>query len=326
LTLPAQESISVKVLFLFVDGVGVGPDDPASNPLAAAELPALTDLLGGRPVASTPAANGATVPPSPHFAPPLPFASLDARLGVDGLPQSGTGQTALLTGINAPALLGRHDGPYPHSDLKAILGRSSLWFGAQDAGLRVALANAYPDRYLERAHDGRGRMGAIARSALLAGVRLRGPEDLRRGRGISAFLTNSGWRDHLGYRDLPEITPADAGRNLAALAQDHDFTLFEYYATDLAGHRPDRWSATGVLEAFDGFLKGVLAHWPSHDVLVLASDHGNIEDQGTRRHTLNPALGAWRGPAPDRPLTALTDVAPAVLAALGLSRDGRSSG
>lgn len=312
----------MKVLFLFVDGVGVGPDDPASNPLAAASLPALTRLLGRRPVASIPAASGATIPPSPDFSPDLPFALLDARLGVAGLPQSGTGQTALLTGINAAALLGRHDGPYPHSELKALMGRTSLWLRVRDAGLRVALANAYPDRYLERAHDGRGRMGAIARSALLAEVRLRGPDDLRRGRGVSAFLTNAGWRDHLGYRDLPEVEPADAGRNLAELAQDYDFTLFEYYATDLAGHRPDRWSATGVLEAFDGFLEGVLAHWPSHDVLVLASDHGNIEDQGTRRHTLNPALGAWRGPAPDRQLTALTDIAPAVLAALGLEGDG----
>ncbi len=316
-----------KVLFLFVDGVGVGPDDPLTNPLAAAELPALTRLLGGRrPVAATAATNGIPTRP-PNLlseAPALPFAVLDACLGVEGLPQSGTGQTALLTGINAPALLGRHIGPYPNARLKALLATDSLWRRAKEAGLRVALANAYPDGYLDRARDGRGRMGAMARSAHLAGVRLRGPEDLRRGRGMSAFLTNHGWRDHLGYRDLPDWTEAEAGTALAALAGDHDFTLFEHYATDLAGHRPDRWPPDGVLAAFDRFLEGVLAAWPGDHVLVLASDHGNIEDRTTRRHSLNPALGAWRGPPPDRPLVALTDVAPAVLAALGMS-EGQSA-
>ena len=36
------------VLFLFLDGVGLGPDDPMVNPFAAARMPNLTELLEGR--------------------------------------------------------------------------------------------------------------------------------------------------------------------------------------------------------------------------------------------------------------------------------------
>ena len=37
----------MKFLFLFMDGVGLGADDAEINPLAGAEMPNLTALLGG---------------------------------------------------------------------------------------------------------------------------------------------------------------------------------------------------------------------------------------------------------------------------------------
>ena len=40
--------------------------------------------------------------------------ALDAGLGVEGLPQSATGQAVLLTGVNIPAELGYHYGPKPN--------------------------------------------------------------------------------------------------------------------------------------------------------------------------------------------------------------------
>jgi bisphosphoglycerate-independent phosphoglycerate mutase (AlkP superfamily) len=160
-------------------------------------------------------------------------------------------------------------------------------------------------------------MGAVARSAWQVGVRLRGPADLAEGRAVSAFLTNAGWRERLGH-DVPDITEAEAGSQLARLAQAYDFTLFESYVTDVVGHRGTLPEAVALLARLDRFLGGVLDGWPADEVLVVASDHGNLEDLGTGRHTLNPALGLWRGPGPARPLAALTDVAPAVLEALGV--------
>jgi bisphosphoglycerate-independent phosphoglycerate mutase (AlkP superfamily) len=161
-------------------------------------------------------------------------------------------------------------------------------------------------------------MGAMARSASLAGVRLRGPDDLRRRRGASAFLTNRLWRERLGYADVSVITEEEAGEAVAAVADDHDFTAFEYYATDIAGHRMDWDQGVAALEAFDLFLGGVLRSLREDILVVMASDHGNLEDLSTRRHTLNPALSIWRGPRPARRLASLVDVAPAILDHLGV--------
>ena len=38
----------MNFLFLFIDGVGLGPDDPKSNPFANADMPNLMGLLEGR--------------------------------------------------------------------------------------------------------------------------------------------------------------------------------------------------------------------------------------------------------------------------------------
>lgn len=300
----------MRILLIFLDGVGVGPADPRSNPFMHAVLPTLRRLLDNAlPVQQR----------SPLVGETASLIPLDATLGVPGLPQSGTGQTALLTGINAPKKRGGHHGPYPDEPTRALLQEWSLFKRLTDAGYRVAFANAYPDRYHERLARGTGRASAIARAAHMAGVRLRGPDDLREGRAVSAFLTNQGWRDHLGYTDIPLISVQEAGRRLARLAEDYDFTLFEYYHTDIAGHRGVQARILEVLEEVDGFLSGVMEGMDTNEIGVLiASDHGNIEDWRTTKHTLNPALliavgnsglPAW---AADR-MRKLTDVAPAII-------------
>ena len=38
----------MRVLFLFLDGIGLGENDPAINPFARAKMPNLNDLLDGR--------------------------------------------------------------------------------------------------------------------------------------------------------------------------------------------------------------------------------------------------------------------------------------
>jgi len=248
---------------------------------------------------------------------------MDATLDVPGLPQSATGQTALLTGLNAPQQLGHHYGPYPNQTLRDLLAQHSLFQRLLDAGYRVAFANAYPDRYHDRLMRGTGRASAMARAAHLAGVRLRGPEDLRAGRALSAFLTNRGWREYLGYHDMPVIGVAEAGRRLARLAQEYDFTVFEYYHTDIVGHRGVQARILEVLEEVDTFLGGMIEALDPGTLLLMVSDHGNVEDWRTTRHTRNPAFGlavgtgkAWR-PAVER-IAKLTDVASVVGEVLGI--------
>jgi len=76
------------VLLLFVDGLGLGEDDPGRNPVARARLRRLR-LLRDCP-APDPAA---TLIPT------------DACLGVAGLPQSATGQTSILAGVKTSAVI-----------------------------------------------------------------------------------------------------------------------------------------------------------------------------------------------------------------------------
>jgi hypothetical protein len=94
-----------RLLFLFLDGVGLGTDNPMINPFAGAAMPNLRSLLGGQPLVASAA---------PIESPRATLLPLDACLGVPGAPQSATGQATLLTGRNVPAELGYHYGPKPN--------------------------------------------------------------------------------------------------------------------------------------------------------------------------------------------------------------------
>ena len=142
----------------------------------------------------------------------------DASLGVRGRPQSATGQTALLTGLNAPQLLGEHYGPRPNAQLREMLEGDTLFSRALAAGRRVAFVNAYPAPYFEAVARGKRLHGAIPHAAQAAGLPLRTAEDLAAGRALSVDLTNAAWRSGMGYDEMPIWTPAEAGAVLARLA------------------------------------------------------------------------------------------------------------
>ena len=54
------------------------------------------------------------------------FWPIDAALGIEGLPQSATGQTALFTGVNAPQLVGMHISAFPTQDLRDTIAKHSF--------------------------------------------------------------------------------------------------------------------------------------------------------------------------------------------------------
>ncbi len=304
-----------RSVLVFLDGVGVGVRDAAINPTMAADLPTLDGLLGARPTL----AEARLVSPTGRAA----SAPLDACLGVDGIPQSGTGQAALLTGTNAPRAFGRHFGPWTPVGLRGMVARESLLAVARRRGLAVAFANAYPEELLAAAGDPRPPMPLRAAPVIAA----RGADALTRtthalaqGRAVASEITNAGWREHLGRTGVPPIDPGAAGRNLAAIVAAHDLTLFAHYSTDAAGHARDGRRAAAALERVDEFLGGLLAATGDDVRIVVASDHGNIEDVRTG-HTRNPALGLVLGPGAGAfasGLESITDVAPGMLRELGL--------
>ncbi|MCS6992838.1 MAG: alkaline phosphatase family protein [Anaerolineales bacterium] len=270
----------MHVLFLFLDGVGLGEDDAARNPLARAHLPHLTALLEGRRLVA------ASAPFSNRRATLL---ALDACLGVAGLPQSATGQAVLLTGRNIPAEIGYHYGPKPDPATAAALADGGVFGALTRAGKRAALLNAYPAGYFQAIRSGRRLYSAIPLAVTRAGLPLHSADDLRAGRAISADLTGSGWHERLGHSEVPLLAPDQAGIRLAELAAGCDFAFFEYWLTDYAGHAQDMQAAVRLLEEFDAVLGGLLAAWDDQTgLIVLTSDHGNLEDLSTRRHTTNP--------------------------------------
>src|SRR5690554_2374450 len=124
----------MRFLFLFMDGIGFGEHDPASNPFAAAKTPNLDALLGGARLLKG--------------SPPLEterasLLALDAGLGVPGLPQSATGQASLVTGRNVPQLVGEHYGPKPNKPVAAIVQEDNLFMQLAQRGYRSTLLNAY---------------------------------------------------------------------------------------------------------------------------------------------------------------------------------------
>jgi 2,3-bisphosphoglycerate-independent phosphoglycerate mutase len=274
-----------SVLFLFMDGVGLGANDPAVNPFAAVEMPTLQTLLGGRRLLLESLPNDGSSIETERAT----LVSLDACLGVPGSPQSATGQATLLTGQNVPAQLGYHYGPKPNPEVAQFLRNGNLFRFLKQKSCQAALLNAYPPRYFHAIESGRRLYSAIPLAVTSAGIPLRTQVDLAQGKALSADFTAEGWRTQLGFAETPQLEPHQAGITLARLAQELDFAMFEYWLSDYAGHGQNMVQACQLLETFDRVLAGLLSAWEDDRGLILiTSDHGNLEDLSTRHHTRNP--------------------------------------
>jgi len=298
----------MRILFIFLDGVGLGENDAQKNPFARVRSGNLAALLGGRQLL----ANSA-----PFVGERATLLALDACLGVAGLPQSATGQAVLLTGINVPAAIGEHYGPKPNRAVAQYLLNGNLFSELKRAGRSAALLNAYPPRYFHGVDSGRRLYSAIPLAVTSAGLPLFTKEDFFEGRALSADFTGEAWGSMLGYSSAPIRTASEAGTKLAELAQGYDFSLFEYWSTDYAGHKQDMRWAVQQLELLDDVIGGLMASWYSDDLVLITSDHGNMEDLSTRRHTAARVPAMLIGPIGARAaftngLSDLAGIAPAI--------------
>jgi len=277
----------LKILFIFVDGLGIGSTDADVNPLCDPRVPTLGTMLSN------------AVP-------------LDACLGVEGLPQSATGQTALLTGINAPKAMGRHIEGFPPPSLKKLIEHENLFSKLRKLEKRCTFANCYlnidPHRIPPR------RQSVTTVMTLSALGRVRGTAELLEGKAVTHDITRRTMHTR-GY-DGPLVTPEKAAEHLMATAEENDLTLFEHFLTDQAGHSGNPEKAFQCLEILERFIARAVrfADRPNR-LFILSSDHGNIEDLSVRTHTRNPvplvAIGD-RGHELDS-LINLSDVTPALV-------------
>jgi hypothetical protein len=299
-----------RVLFLFWDGVGYGKKDSQINPFFKAKLPHLELLLDGRlPHLGRRrfASDVATVVP------------LNATLRVGGLPQSGTGQASLFTGVNAARLIGRHFGPHPTTTLHPLIESKNIFRQLGEQGRTRCFANAFPRQFFEYAASGKRRLSVSTLSCRYANLELFDAEALGRNDAVSADITRERWRE-LGYPHLPVITPREAGRHLWQIAQRHAFTLFEYWLTDYAGHARDMAAAVETIERFDGLLGGLMEVFdPKLCTLIITSDHGNIEDLSTKSHTRVPVpciIAGRKRHEISATISNLTHITPSILSLL----------
>ncbi len=105
---------------------------------------------------------------------------------------------------------------------------------------------------------------------------------------------------------------------MAELALQYDFTVFDHWPTDYAGHFGEMRGAVRLLEMLDRVLGGVAEAMSGTNLtVVVTSDHGNLEDLSVRGHTRNPVPALLLGPLAARKTIArrmedLTGFAPAV--------------
>ncbi len=303
----------MRLLFIFIDGVGLGKDRP-SNPFAKVETPGLAGILEGRRLTEESAG---------YDGPRASLLSLDATLGIPGLPQSATGQASIFSGVNAPALLGRHLNGFPEQELRMLLSVKGLFRQLKSRGFRTLFANAYRPHFFEHLRRGLpgNRYSCSTLITYYGGLPFYSLNDLKAGRALYMDITND-ILQRMGF-DVPLITPENGAARLAEISNCNDFCLFEYFLSDLAGHMADLPEAGRVIGILDRFIAALAKEVDSKEtMLMVTSDHGNLEDLSGRDHTYNrvpvlligdPSLRRFIKPG----LNDLTDILPAVQRVLG---------
>ncbi len=291
---------------IFIDGVGIGKEDYQLNPFFKHGFKTFTDIFGEIPSLSkqTLRTNNSYLFPT------------DACLGVKGLPQSGTGQTSIFCGMNAAKFIGKHFGPFPYSTLIPVIEKDNVLKTYLKKKQKVSFVNAYPRQFFEYLKSGRGRLSVTTLSCRLSGIRLNTSTDLKRGKALTAEITNERWIKKLNYK-LPTVSPKLAAKRFLRIAEKNKFTLYEFYLTDHLGHGRDVGDFENVLRTLDEFLYSVITAIDYKKMtLIICSDHGNFEDLSVKTHTRNPALTITSGLYAEqlsKKIKDLTQIKPAIL-------------
>jgi 2,3-bisphosphoglycerate-independent phosphoglycerate mutase len=266
----------MSVIFLFIDGVGIGPESEY-NPLLDKQWRSLEELTEGQ---------GLSEHTKPVCSEQLYLQPVDANLDMKGLPQSGTGQASLFSGENASKIAGRHYGPFPHTATRYLLENKSLFHRVINAGLKPHFINAYPDIFFEKMNR-KNRWTCTTLMAASAGQKLNGLEEIKQGLSITADIVQDAWREQLNL-DVEKIYPEDAADRIVGQLEKYDLLLYEYFLTDKAGHSMSRDMSESILSTLDRFMSHLLKIKKRDDYLVICSDHGNLEDLSVKTHTRNP--------------------------------------
>lgn len=225
---------------------------------------------------------------------------LDATLDHPGTPQSATGQSSLFCGLNTSRLLGMHLQGFPNKQLRRIIREQNMFKALGQLGKSVTFANAYVNYSLEELE----RVGMRSVTTVMTQHELgkvRTGRDLLAGNAVFHDMTRQLVhydirRRHKPHsppisnhsRQIPEITPDQAALDLRNISRQYDFTLYEYFLTDRAGHKRQEELLVKSLGDFSRFVANLADNLDNDQLLIVTSDHGNCEDISIKSHTTNP--------------------------------------
>jgi len=321
-----------RLLFIFLDGVGIG-EASNNNPFYAAQADFLPFYSGEN-----------TLPDG------TPVKAIDSVLGVDGLPQSATGQTSLFTGENIPAVLKEHKGSYPNKLMRKIIKEKNIISRLRAKKRNAGFINAYPffsefftNDHINIREDGSfffsNEFPPLFKRRISTTTCIMITNHLKPFNETDIIEENAIYQDYSNYSliqrikeakkmgqfkelaekldvKLPLFSPEKAAGILFKTFQRYDFILYEYFQTDVYAHRhtfADRVQLIRKLNRMLGKLISLLDR--ERDTMLLTSDHGNIEDNTTRTHTRNPVpLVVWgnQNHRLRNNINSLVDVTPAV--------------
>jgi 2,3-bisphosphoglycerate-independent phosphoglycerate mutase len=291
----------LSVLLIFIDGLGIGEKNNDSNPLS--DLKNAEPLNNFRNVETDIIFEGKLTP-------------TDACLGVEGRPQSASGQTTILTGVNAPAFLGFHKQGFPNQVLREVIAEKSIF---RQLKLRNVEPNVFVNAYTPQFFEQAPRWKSATTCAIEAApLQFRKLPDLLGEKALFHDFTNETLIER-GF-DVPLFSPAKAGEILANFTREYRFTLYEHFITDKIGHDQSFEKARIHLPVLAEFIRKTLERVDlEKTTVILTSDHGNIEDLSVRNHTLNdvPTIvwGRKRIEISKR-IKDLTDITPSILSLL----------
>lgn len=303
------------MLFIFLDGVGIG-DKSDKNPFVSARSQFLPFYAGN---------NG--LPDG------TPVKAIDAVLGVEGQPQSATGQTSLFTGENVPAMLKEHKGSYPNKLMRKIIKGKNILSRLRGKNLNAGFINAYPfytklftNHHVDIGEDGvfhfsdefpplfKRRISVTTCMMIVNRLVPFSETDVIRENAIYQDYSNvsltrmienaeKSGRMKIVLKEtklsrvpkLPHFTPEKAAEILFKASRGFDFLLYEYFQTDVFAHRSSFDERVALIGNLNRFIGTLISLLDKErDTLLVTSDHGNLEDSTTLAHTRNSVpLVAW---------------------------------
>jgi len=311
--------VNGKLIFIFLDGVGIGAADN-TNPFYAAGCRFL-------PFAK----NGCAMPDQ------TPIKPIDALLGVEGMPMSATGQTALFTGVNVSKILNEHKDSYPDKFMRKIIKEKNLFTHLRQMNLNPRFLNAFngssdlfTPNHITLFDDGEFYVSAYFKSRYTRSISVTtcmmianrmlpfGENDIIHGRALFHDFTNQTVQNGDGRGiQLPGFSPERAAEILFNASRSYDLLLYEYFLTDFYGHGGTLEECSHLVKQLDLLVGRLLELMdPGKDTVLITSDHGNIEDISQQLHTYNPVpLLVWGNRSGELrgKIGSLVDVKPAII-------------